>query len=619
MRPFPSNFQRRVCRKLVDRASRHEAAFTGIVVCLTVPKSGTHLLMNVMRELVGRDRVWDDLLGTEELTHGPLRDGTLYVGHVPYTWRSYVALHPTRKVALVRDPRDVVTSLALAHFKRKVPDDELTTLIQRESLTVTEVIDLIMLGDYGAERFPGVTEFFERYYLQWQGAVVETLSYEELLEARTGEEARERLRTKLERVLLTDVEPGWFFDCLRRGSDPALSPTFERGEIGSWSQYWTPQNTRLFNVIAPDLRRRLGYEHPQSVHEINASESRRSAQPEPAGGTLPVAVRGEIEALKGKIERIKSLDDHVPERTVFIPLPDLNLGLFSWADDSFHLGLGKVQASDKDLERYVAENPRGSTLRVGSTPSLQPVVELIGPHLEKGGAVHFVDVGCQYAGEAILVARAFTGHRDGLRITALDPGVAGQLVPWNLRLHGLRDEVRFLPVGASNRSGVALLYGEYGNSENCRTVVRMVSTETFSYPCEVVTLDELLEKEHPEHALFLKLDIQGGEWNALQGAQRLLRERRVLGVMTKFVPSVLRRFTDPAEFPSLIPGDWRLYELPYYQLIGNRVPWKRIDRERFADYALTLDRSTAGAFSLLLFLNEGALPAGTHVRDDRRK
>lgn len=564
--------------------------------------------MNIMREIVGRERVRDSFLTDVELGGGPLLGGRVYVGHVPYSWRAHTGLRSARRIVLGRDPRDVVTSIAMAHFKRKIPDDGLTQLIQRLGLSLSEVIDLVMLGDNRSAQFPSVTELFDRYHLRWRGSADVVLTYEELLAALEDPAARDLVRGKLMAALQTDLEPTGFEECLKRGSDPAISPTFERGRVGTWSEVWSARNLETFRSIAPDLLKRLGYEIGQPDDSPAVARSVPQFLTSVAAESISLGeLWGELDAMKGTIEQLRAPKDHVPERTSFVPVPTLGLGLFCWTDDSFHAGLGHVAASDEDLEDFVASNASADAASASLPGLLQPIVELIRPYLEAHGAVHFVDVGCHYGGEVILVAKRLSSHGDRFRATALDPGIAGQLVPWNLKLNGVDQRVKFLPVGSSNRSGVDLVYGEYGQSENCRIVTRIVSTETFSYPCQVASLDELLGTEATEHALFLKLDIQGGEWNALLGAQRAMRDHRLLGVMVKFVPSVIRSFGEPAEFTRLLPDGWALYELPYYQFVIDDMNWTEIMPEQFRDYALTLDRSAPDAFSLLLFVWDGTL------------
>jgi hypothetical protein len=42
--------------------------------------------------------------------------------------------------------------------------------------------------------------------------------------------------------------------------DPKKSPTFRKGKVGNWQEYFTPHHKRLFKEVAGDLLVRLGYE-----------------------------------------------------------------------------------------------------------------------------------------------------------------------------------------------------------------------------------------------------------------------------------------------------------------------------------------------------------------------
>lgn len=98
---------------------------------------------------------------------------------------------------------------------------------------------------------------------------------------------------------------------------------------------------------------------------------------------------------------------------------------------------------------------------------------------------------------------------------------------------------------------------------------RIVENETVSgngiQQIEVVKLDELLDGEK---VTFIKMDIEGAEYAALKGAEKIIREQR-----PRLAISIYHKPSDIVEIPKLLleyRDDYKFY-LRHYSLIGNET------------------------------------------------
>ncbi len=102
-------------------------------------------------------------------------------------------------------------------------------------------------------------------------------------------------------------------------------------------------------------------------------------------------------------------------------------------------------------------------------------------------------------------------------------------------------------------SGLASLYNrqlDYFNIEFSKS--ETVKTET---------LDEYCEREHIEAIDFLKMDIEGNELKALQGAEKLLKEGRIRAIQIEFGGCNIDSRTYFRDFWNLLHENFEVYRI----------------------------------------------------------
>ncbi len=161
---------------------------------------------------------------------------------------------------------------------------------------------------------------------------------------------------------------------------------------------------------------------------------------------------------------------------------------------------------------------------------------------------HFVDCGANLGLWSLTAADCVgpAGH-----VTAFEPGpVAWARLQQNLtRSPGLRDRITAVNAAVSSRRGEAAFLA--GHEHNSGRITRRHSAETVCVP--TTTLDDYFLQRPIDG---LKLDIEGGEHDALRGGEQILRRQRPWIVI---------------EFNALISGKERLCDwdvLPYLQRLG---------------------------------------------------
>jgi hypothetical protein len=257
------------------RWGRDELSRTPVVIGNAMPKSGSHLLIQVLLGLtklgpfvdpglppLSRSAANRNLAEAEVLVNlHQLRPGD--VGYCYLHARPpYVAELTKDGVAsffIYRDPRDVIVSQVFyatemheGHGMHAYYTQRLNSMEQR--------IDAAIRGvqEPDAQLSP-IREKYERYLGWLKQSAVMAIRFEDLIEKR--EAAIGRMLDHLAARGFTPQPPrDEAIATLSAAIAPRASGTFRRGQPGEWREHFTEANKRSFKEATGDLLVRLGYE-----------------------------------------------------------------------------------------------------------------------------------------------------------------------------------------------------------------------------------------------------------------------------------------------------------------------------------------------------------------------
>jgi len=235
------------------------------VLCVSVPKAGTHLLE---RALCLHPRLYRKLVGTVRTRHlrkwgsvGPvldrLRPGQVLMTHLHHTPELEEALRARdiRTVFLVRDPRDVVVSEANYLARRR--DHRLHDLFAAQ-VTPKDKLLLVIRGD-PAQGAVSIGRKLERYS-GWLDSGAAVVRFEDLIGAAGGgEDSRQlgALRAIYGHLGLAADEAT--LRAIQAELHSEESPTFHKGAIGAWRKAFDQEVAEAFRAETDGLPARYGY------------------------------------------------------------------------------------------------------------------------------------------------------------------------------------------------------------------------------------------------------------------------------------------------------------------------------------------------------------------------
>lgn len=232
----------------------------------SVPKSGSHLLKNIMRMFVPvEDHFKEQFIqwgNLQQYKHAFRAEGKMLSwGHLLFSDASAVEAAPARKIILVRDPYSWV--LARARFFLSDEFGDNSVLVKNGELTVDSLINLMIFGIHG--KAMSMRELFTYNAVAWQGSDCTTLRYEDLVQAvKTlgSAESDAYFMTVFEAAGLPKVPDDWQ-ERVRIGSDRKQSGTARENlssDVGiEIPKELTEAQKALVEFSAPGLRSLLGY------------------------------------------------------------------------------------------------------------------------------------------------------------------------------------------------------------------------------------------------------------------------------------------------------------------------------------------------------------------------
>lgn len=235
------------------------------VVCISLPKAGTHLLERAVCRVPGISRkvlptVHDSNIqrwgGLESVLSG-LRGGQVVVAHLSFSEERLdtIQAHQARGFFVIRDPRDIVVSQATYIISKK--DHPQHAVFAAEPDHVARVLRAIRGNPATGLDSMGVRL---RRYAGWLESELLTVRFEDLIGERgRGDAASQaRLISAIAAQLGVEASRAQISE-LQRGLFSSASPTFSRGQAGGWREVFDERLIAAFNEEAGAELARYGY------------------------------------------------------------------------------------------------------------------------------------------------------------------------------------------------------------------------------------------------------------------------------------------------------------------------------------------------------------------------
>lgn len=240
---------------------QHE--LTSTLFLNSVPKSGTHLIRNIVRMFVPVEQQWHQAyiqypnLRANLAAFSPEKRYVSW-GHLLFTDDSAIPLKNARHIVLVRDPYDWV--LARARFFLSDEFQGPMNHIKNGTVTAEDVLNMAIVGVH--ERAPSLLDIYTFNAAAWMGTHAVIVRYEDILQNVKRLDSPQA--ESFFRQLLGDcgiAMPEDWRERVRIGSDPAQSRTARDNlnvTVEIPDQLPLAQK-RLVDFAAPGLRHLLGY------------------------------------------------------------------------------------------------------------------------------------------------------------------------------------------------------------------------------------------------------------------------------------------------------------------------------------------------------------------------
>lgn len=233
----------------------------------SIPKSGTHLLKNIIRMFVPLDQQyreqfiqWGNL--KEHLHAFQLEFPFFSYGHLFFSDASAIELAQVRKIQLYRDPYDWV--LARARFFLSDEFEGNVDFLKQGKLSVDDLLTLMIFGIHS--KAPPLADMYDLNVAAWLGSPsVYPVRYEDLARHARDLESSESeayFRALLDACGIAPIPADWR-ERVKVGSDRRRSGTARENLTGvsiDLPDALPERHRRLVDYAAPGLRKLLGYE-----------------------------------------------------------------------------------------------------------------------------------------------------------------------------------------------------------------------------------------------------------------------------------------------------------------------------------------------------------------------
>jgi tetratricopeptide (TPR) repeat protein len=272
---------------LLDKDQQPMTLPSAVVVC-SIPKSGTILLRNILKSILGDNLVIPSnsfrraLATSEYLLALPRLTNLVYVGHIEYSEDLAKKLSSIPKIALIRDPRDYVVSYA--HFMDRLAKD--AEGVQKEwyekywsKKEWDEKLSSLIFGfntRHVRKIYPSVFDSYVNYAIKWSGPNTLIVRYEDIIGTKFGGNDKTVIKTlkSIMDFVGVQIDDETLARRIAQGSDPAKSDTFRFGGKGNWRQEFKPHHVTQMKAVGPALLSTLGYELDESWSLNSISKKR---------------------------------------------------------------------------------------------------------------------------------------------------------------------------------------------------------------------------------------------------------------------------------------------------------------------------------------------------------
>lgn len=247
-------------------ANYSQAALRQPVFLNSVPKSGTHLLRNIMRMFVAVDQQYHQafiqipILRQHAVAFNPSVP-KLSWGHLLFSDDSAIALRHAKHIVLVRDPYDWV--LARARFFLSDTFDGSLEHLKGGNVAIDEVLNMMILGIHG--KSPTLEEIYTHNAVGWLGTKAIIIKYEDLVESVKNIEsaAAESFFSHLFTIANMGPLPSDWRERVLVGSDRKQSGTARENLSGLKDvvpEVLPDLQKQMVDYASPGLRAILGYD-----------------------------------------------------------------------------------------------------------------------------------------------------------------------------------------------------------------------------------------------------------------------------------------------------------------------------------------------------------------------
>lgn len=233
----------------------------------SVPKSGTHLLRNIVRMFVPITQQYHATFVQLPILHKHLRafyteSPMVSWGHLLFSDESAIALAQVQHIVLVRDPYDWVLARARFFLSDTFKGD--LDHLKDGRVAIDEVLNMMIFGIHG--KSPSLKDIYTHNAAAWLGTKATVIKFEDLVASVNdlASVSSERFFADLFSLAGLGNLPADWAERVSVGSDPKQSGTARENLAGLTAiipDVLPNKQKELVDYAVPGLRALLGYRH----------------------------------------------------------------------------------------------------------------------------------------------------------------------------------------------------------------------------------------------------------------------------------------------------------------------------------------------------------------------